>query len=122
MRNTLVTESDVTSGMMGEMYRQLTSAQLRGKLYKTGYRRAKTTVKEAQGSTAAPATVVNITPNVTIPPGTPGPLIPGTPQLRTPPRPMRMVASIAKTPTPTHTTNVTTVGSPVPQTPLINIS
>ena len=34
MRNTLVTESDVTSSMMGEMYRQLASAQLRGRLYK----------------------------------------------------------------------------------------
>ena len=30
MHNTLVTESDVTSSMMGEMYRQLASAQLRG--------------------------------------------------------------------------------------------
>ena len=39
MRNTLVTESDVTSSMMGEMYRQLASAQLRGKLYKTGIER-----------------------------------------------------------------------------------
>ena len=36
MCNTLVTESDVTSSIMGEMYRQLTSAQLRGRLYKTG--------------------------------------------------------------------------------------
>ena len=32
MRNTLVTESDVTSSMMGEMYRQLASAHLRGRL------------------------------------------------------------------------------------------
>ena len=32
MHNTLVTESDVTSSMMGEMYRQLASAQLRGRL------------------------------------------------------------------------------------------
>ena len=30
MHNTLITESDVTSSMMGEMYRQLASAQLRG--------------------------------------------------------------------------------------------
>ena len=36
---TLVTESDVTSSMMGEMHRQLASAQLRGRLYKTEYRR-----------------------------------------------------------------------------------
>ena len=41
MHNTLVTESDVTSSMMGEMYRQLASAQLRGRLYKTGYMRTK---------------------------------------------------------------------------------
>ena len=41
MRNTLVTESDVTSSMMGEMYRQLASAQLKGRLYKTGYRKNK---------------------------------------------------------------------------------
>ena len=41
MHNTLMTESDVTSSMMGEMYRQLASAQLRGRLYKTGYRRTK---------------------------------------------------------------------------------
>ena len=41
MRNTLVTESDVTSSMMGEMYRQLASAQLRGRLYKAGYRKTK---------------------------------------------------------------------------------
>ena len=32
MHNTLVIESDVTSSMMGEMYRQLASAQLRGKI------------------------------------------------------------------------------------------
>ena len=48
MRNTLVTESDVASSMMGEMYRQLASAQLRGRLYKTGYRRKKAAPKEAQ--------------------------------------------------------------------------
>ena len=32
MRNTLVTESDVTSSMMGEMYRQLASAPIKGKI------------------------------------------------------------------------------------------
>ena len=36
MRNNLVTESDVTSSMMGEMYRQLASAQLRGNYIKQG--------------------------------------------------------------------------------------
>ena len=46
MHNTLITESDVTSSMMGEMYRQLASAQLRGRLYKTGYRRTKASPRE----------------------------------------------------------------------------
>ena len=48
MCNILVTESDVTSSMMGEMYRQLASAQLRGRLYKTGYRRMKASPKEVR--------------------------------------------------------------------------
>ena len=48
MHNVLITESDVTSSMMGEMYRQLASAQLRGRLYKTGYRRMKAAPKEVQ--------------------------------------------------------------------------
>ena len=46
MCNTLVTKSDVTSSMMGEMYSQLASAQLRGRLYKTGYRRTKASPNE----------------------------------------------------------------------------
>ena len=33
---------------MGEMYRQLPSAQLRGRLYKTGYRRMKAVPKQVQ--------------------------------------------------------------------------
>ena len=57
MRNTLVTESDVTSSMMGEMYRQLASAQLRGKLYKTGYRRTKAAPKEVQGGVTGQTSV-----------------------------------------------------------------
>ena len=48
MRNTLVMESDVMSSMMGEICRQLASAQLRGRLYKTGYRRMKAVPKEVQ--------------------------------------------------------------------------
>ena len=48
MHNTLVTESDVTNSMMGEMYRQLASAQLRGRLYKTGYRRMKVAPKRCK--------------------------------------------------------------------------
>ena len=51
MCNTLVTESDVTSSMSREMYRQLASAQLSGRLYKTGYRRTKASPKEVQMGT-----------------------------------------------------------------------
>ena len=58
MCNTLVTESDVTSSMMGEMYRQLASAQLRGKLYKTGYRKAKASPKEVQTGTTSQNTAI----------------------------------------------------------------
>ena len=36
---------------MGEMYRQLASTQLRGRLYKTGYRRTKAFPKEVQMGT-----------------------------------------------------------------------
>ena len=43
---------------MGEMYRQLASAQLRGRLYKTGYRRTKASPKEVQiGTTSQNATI-----------------------------------------------------------------
>ena len=54
--------------------------------------------------------------------GPPGPLIPGTPQLRTPPRPMQVVTTAARTPVPTQTMGTTKISSPVPQTPIINIS
>ena len=58
MHNTLITESDVTSSMMGEMYRQLASAQLRGRLYKTGYRRTKASPKDVQmGNTGQNAAI-----------------------------------------------------------------
>ena len=46
MHNILVMESDVTSSMMGEMYRQLALAQLRERLYKTGYRRTEVAPRE----------------------------------------------------------------------------
>ena len=54
--------------------------------------------------------------------GSPGPPIPGTPQLRTPPRPRQVVTMVARTPVPTQTSGTTTMRSPVPQTPIINIS
>ena len=58
MHNTLITESDVTSSMMGKMYRQLASAQLRGRLYKTGYRRMKASPKEVQIGTTGQNTAI----------------------------------------------------------------
>ena len=45
MHNTLITESDVTSSMMGEMYRQLASAQLRGDCMKQGIEEQKLLLK-----------------------------------------------------------------------------
>ena len=93
MHNTLITESDVTSSMMGEMYRQLAAAQLRGRLYKTGYRRMKAVPKEVQmgvtGQSTAAAAVHGVSAVTT---GIPGLPIPDTPQLKTPPRPVRLVA------------------------------
>ena len=43
---------------MGEMYRQLASAQLRGRLYKTGYRKAKTSPKEVKIGTTSQNTAI----------------------------------------------------------------
>ena len=58
MHNTLVKESDVTSSMMGEMHRQLASAQLRGRLYKTRYGRTKASPKEVQMGTTGQNTAI----------------------------------------------------------------
>ena len=46
--------------------------------------------------------------------GSPGPLIPGTPQLRTPPRPTQVVTMVARTPAPTQTIGTATISSLVP--------
>ena len=121
MHNTLVTESDVTSSMIGEMYRQLASAQLRRRLYKTGYRRTKASPKEVQmgttGQSAAVATGHGIS---TVATGTPGPPIPGTPQLKTPPRLVGLV-TVPRAPISTQTVVVTSPSSLVPQTPIISM-
>ena len=84
MRNTLVTESDVTSSMMGEMYQQLASAQLRGKLYKTGYRRAKAIPKEAQMGTAVKTPTVTTDQNITTTNGISGTSYPRDPTAKNP--------------------------------------
>ena len=121
MRNTLVTESDVTSSMMGEMYRQLASAQLRGRLYNTGYRRTKTSPREVQIGTTSQNTVITTGRAVSaVAAGTPAALMPGMSQLRTPPRPVRLV-TVPKTPVTTQTVAVTSPSSPVPQTPIISM-
>ena len=121
MRNTLVTESDVTSSMMGEMYRQLASAQLRGRLYKTGYRRTKASPKEVQiGTTGQNAAITTGHAVSAVVAGTPVAPVTGTSHLRTPPRPVRLV-TVPKAPVPTQTVAVTSPGSPVPQTPIISM-
>ena len=120
MRNTLVTESDVTSSMMGEMYRQLASAQLRGRLYKTGYRRTKASPKEVQIGTTSQNTAITTGHGVSaIATGTPAAPAPGTSQLRTPPRLVRLV-TVPKGPVAMQTMAVTSPSSPVPQTPIIS--
>ena len=121
MCNTLVTESDVTSSMMGEMYRQLASAQLRGRLYKTGYRRTKASPKEVLIGTTSQNTAITTGCGVSaIAAGTPAAPAPSTSQLRTPPRPVRLV-TVPKGPVATQTMTVTSPSSPVPQTPIISM-
>ena len=101
--NTLVTESDVTSSMMGEMYRQLASAQLRGKLYKTGYRKAKASPKEVQiGTTSQNAAITTGRGVSAVVTGTPAASAPNTSQLRTPHRSVRSV-TVPKGPVATQT-------------------
>ena len=107
--------------MMGEMYRQLASAQLRGRLYKTGYRRMKVAPKEVQaGVTGQNAVIVARCGISTVVTGTPGPPIPGTPQLKTPPRPVRLV-TVPRTPISAQTVAVTSSNIPVPQTLIISM-
>ena len=120
--NTLVTESDVTSSMMGEMYRQLASAQLRGRLYKTGYRRTKAAPREVQGGVTGQSVAIATGCGVsTVAMGTPGPPIPGAPQLKTLPRLVRLV-TVPRAPIPAQTVAVTTPSSPIQQTPIINMN
>ena len=121
MCNTLITESNVTSSMMGEMYRQLASAQLRGRLYKTGYRRTKASPKEVQmGTTSQNATITTGRRVSAIVAGTPAASAPNTSQLRTPPRSVRLV-TVPKGPVATQTMAVTSPSSPVPQTPIVSM-
>ena len=114
-------ESDVTSSMMGEMYRQLASAQLRGRLYKTGYRRTKDAPKEVQVGVTGQSAVIAAGCRVsTVTTGMPRLPIPGTPQLKTPPRLIRLV-TVPRAPIPTQTVAMTSPNSSVPQTPIVSM-
>ena len=107
--------------MMGEMYRQLASAPLRGRLYKTGYRRTKASPREVQIGTTSQNTAMTTGHTVSaIAAGTPAAPVPGTSQLRTPPRPVRLV-TVPKAPVTMQTVAVTSPSSPVPQTPIISM-
>ena len=121
MHNTLVTESDVTSSMMGEMYRQLASAQLRGKLYKTGYRKAKAYPKEVQTRTTSQNTAITTGCGISaIVTGTLAASAPNTSQFINPSRSVRLV-TVPKGPVATQTMTVNTSSSPVPQTPIVSM-
>ena len=103
MCNTLITESDITSSIMGEMYRQLASAQLRGRLYKTGYRRTKASPKEVQMGTTGQNAAITVGCGVSaVVTGTPVPPVPGISLLKTPPRLVRLV-TVPKAPVSTQT-------------------
>ena len=117
MWNTLVTKSDVTSSMMGEMYRQLASAQLKGKLYKTGYRKAKAFPKEVQIGTMSQNAAITTGRGVSaVAIGMSAALAPNTSQLRTPYRSVRSV-TVPKGPVATQTKMLNSSSSPIPQTP-----
>ena len=121
MHNTLITESDVTSSMMGEMYRQLPSAQLKGRLYKTGYRRTKAVPKEVQAGVTGQGTAAAAGCGISaVTTGTPEPPILGKPQLKTPPRLVRLV-TVPKAPVSAQAVVVTSPSSLVPQTPIISM-
>ena len=121
MHNTLITESDVTSSMMGEMYRQLASAQLRGRLYKTGYRRTKAVPKEVQAGVTGQGTAAAAGCGISaVTTGTSGPPIPGISQSKTPLRLVRLV-TVPKAPLSAQTVVVTSPSSLVPQTLIISM-
>ena len=106
---------------MGEMYRQLASAQLRGRLYKTGYRRTKASPKEVQMGTTGQNITITVGRGVSaVVTGTPVALVPGTSQLKTSPWPVRLV-TVSEAPISTQTVVVTSPSSPVLQTPIISM-
>ena len=102
------------------MYRQLASAQLRERLYKTGYRGTKASPKEVHIGTTSQNTAITVGCGVSaVATGTPVQPVPGTTQLKTPPRLVRLV-TVPKAPVVMQTVAVASPNSPVPQTPIIN--
>ena len=65
MQHTLITSSDITNKMMGELYKQLAAAELKGQLYKRGYKRAKASIAQS-GTMTTTMTPAQTTPR-TIP-------------------------------------------------------
>ena len=103
------------------MYRQLASAQLRGRLYKTGYRRMKASPKEVEIGITSQNTAISTGHGVSaVVTGTPVAPVPGTSQLKTLPRPVRLV-TVPKAPVVAQTVAVTSPSSLVPQTPIISM-
>ena len=106
---------------MGEMYRQLASAQLRGRLYKTGYRRMKASPKEVQIGTTGQNTAITTGCGVSaVATGTPVAPVLGTSQLKIPPRLVRLV-TVPKAPVAAQTVVVTSPSSLVPQCLIISM-
>ena len=88
---------------MGEMHRQLASAQLRGRLYNTGYRRTKASPREVEIGTTSQNTATTTGHTMSaITAGTPAASVPNMSQLRTPPRLVRLV-TVPKAPVMTQT-------------------
>ena len=64
MQHTLITSSDITNKMMGELYKQLAAAELKGQLYKRGYKRAKANIAQS-GTMATTITPAQMAPRTT---------------------------------------------------------
>ena len=64
MQHTLITSSDITNKMMGELYKQLAAAELKGQLYKRGYKRAKASMAQS-GTMTTTMTPAQTVPRVT---------------------------------------------------------
>ena len=81
----------------------------------------KASPKEVQVGTTGQNTAITTGCGVSaVATGTSGPSVPGISQLKTPPRPVRLV-TVPKAPVSTQTVVVTSPSSLVPQTPIISM-